>query len=199
MSLSQIAHSVPYLVCVPLCSLCSSLHRLKRSSVFLSVTLSRMVPGLKHNTRGKASRSPRQYKSRSWTTGALVKALHLRAHGIRHNTAARAANISKSTLSRYWESMPTALKNGGTETTILEWYQQHESANLEENHRTLLTHIEEELLRDWCILAYQHFEPVGAEQIIAKAREIMRTQRGEEHAGTATLHYRYPNHMLIPI
>lgn len=83
--------------------------------------------------------------------------------------------------------MPTALKNGGTETTIIEWYQQHESASLEDHHHTLLTHIEEELLHDWVILAYQHFEPVGAEQIIAKAKEIMRTQRGEEHAGIETL------------
>lgn len=145
------------------------------------------MPALKHHTRAQSSRSPRQYKNRTWNTGALVQSLHLRAHGTQNNTAARQAHISNSTLARYWKEMPIALQNGGTQTAIIEWYQQHESHSLDEHPHTLLTHMEEELLCDWCILAHQHFEPVGKEQITDKAREIVRASGREEHTGTVTV------------
>jgi hypothetical protein len=141
----------------------------------------------KHRTRRLSSRSPRQYSNRTWGTGNIVKALHLRAHGIRHNEAARQAHINKTTLTRYWKIMPSSLQNGGSDSDIINWYQRHESQSIEEHHHTLLTHIEEELLSQWITVAWEYWEPVGREQIIEKAREIMKIQRGIEHTGTTTL------------
>ena len=135
-------------------------------------------------TRKQSSSSLRQHSDRTWTTATLIKALHLRCQGMSHNKASRIMGIPKSTLSRYWLALPSALEIGGTEGQIIEWYQQYESTILEEHHHTLLTHIEEELLNEWIVLAYQHFEPVGMDQITAKAREILKIQRGIEHTGT---------------
>jgi hypothetical protein len=146
-----------------------------------------MFSQVNRQTRKQTSKSPRQHSDRTWTTASLVKALHMRAHGTRHNTAAQSAELAKSTLSRYWQALPQTLQIGGSEGQILQWYQEYESRSLEEHHHTLLTHIEEELLSDWIVLAYQHFEPVGKDQITAKAKEIIKTQRGIEHTGTITI------------
>lgn len=153
----------------------------------------------KHRTRRQSSRSPRQHRNRRWSTGNIVKALHLRAHGMKHNEAARQANINKTTLSRYWKATPTTLKNGGSETDIINWYQQYESQSIEEHHHTLLTHIEEELLSQWIAVAHEYWEPVGREQIIEKAREFMQIQRGIEHKGTTTLTYIHIVHITYHI
>jgi hypothetical protein len=140
-----------------------------------------------HTTRRQSSRSPRQHKNRTWSTSNIVAGLHLRAHGMSHNAAARSSHLIKSTLSRYWKIMPKPLRCGGSECDILNWYQQHESQCIDEHHHTLLTHVEEDMLSQWITLAWEYWEPVGRDQIIEKAREIIKTQRGTEHTGM-TLH-----------
>lgn len=152
----------------------------------------------KHRTRRQSSRSPRQHRNRTWSTGNIVKALHLRAHGMKHNEAARQANINKTTLSRYWKIMPSSLQNGGSDSDIINWYQRHESQSIEEHHHTLLTHIEEDMLSQWITLAWEYYEPVGRSQIIEKAREIIKVQRGIEYTGTTShlIHIVY-NHLSL--
>ena len=86
--------------------------------------------------------------------------------------------------------MPSSLQNGASESDIINWYQRHESQCIEEHHHTLLTHIEEDLLSQWITVAWEYCEPVR-EQIIEKAREIMKVQRGIEYTGTTSLYHTY--------
>jgi len=121
-----------------------------------------------------------------WKSGDLIHALHRCAHGdySSHRSIAHETGIPPSTLYKYWQALPLELQSGGDLLAITQWHYEYQSTQIINSHHTnrLLTDLEEEMLTQWVISAFNVYDPVGMRLIKDKAREIVKVQRGIELA-----------------
>jgi hypothetical protein len=97
--------------------------------------------------------------------------------------ASQRYNVKRSTLHDYWKAMPFSVKDTLDKQPVIEWYNQYQSQAIMDGGNSLLTSLEEEMLEQWVGIAYQHCESIGKEQIIEKAKLIMKETRQHDHEG----------------